>query len=133
MRLTFTDKDNDDIIEVSSNPATNEILQENHYYPFGMNMNGQWIANPGRDDKYQYNGMEKNDDFDFNSYTTSYRIYDPIIGRWLQVDPKYSYSVSPFIGMGNNPIILTDPLGDTTHIFFRREEGILILFIVIPN
>ena len=38
-RLTFTDKDNNGVVDVTNNPATNEILQENHYYPFGLNTN----------------------------------------------------------------------------------------------
>ncbi|MBK7870719.1 MAG: RHS repeat-associated core domain-containing protein [Saprospiraceae bacterium] len=115
-RLTFTDKDNDDIIEVSSNPATNEILQENHYYPFGMNMNGQWMANAGREDKYQYNGKELNEDFGLNWYDYGARWYMPDIGRWGQVDPlaeKY-YPHSPYNYTLNNPIKFIDP--DGTHV-----------------
>lgn len=48
-----------------------------------------------------------------NSYTTQFRQYDPRLGRWKSLDPlmvKYP-SVSPFTGMGNNPISLTDVFG----------------------
>ncbi|MBK7870716.1 MAG: hypothetical protein IPJ74_08530 [Saprospiraceae bacterium] len=112
-RLTFTDKDNDDIIEVSSNPATNEILQENHYYPFGMNMNGQWMANPGRNDKYQYNGKELNEDFGLNWYDYGARWYMADIGRWGQVDPLADdfYSFTPYNNVFNNPMRFIDPDG----------------------
>ncbi|MBK7870721.1 MAG: hypothetical protein IPJ74_08555 [Saprospiraceae bacterium] len=112
-RLTFTDKDNDDIIEVSSNPATNEILQENHYYPFGMNMNGQWMANPGREDKYQYNGKELNEDFGLDWYDYGARWYMPDIGRFGSVDPlaEKMTSWSQFNYSFNNPIRFIDPNG----------------------
>ncbi|MBK7870710.1 MAG: RHS repeat-associated core domain-containing protein [Saprospiraceae bacterium] len=113
IRLTFTDKDNDDIIEVTSNPETNEILQENHYYPFGMNMNGQWMANAGREDKYQYNGKELNEDFGLDWYDYGARWYMPDIGKWNSIDPlaekfqswsAYSYAFS-------NPLRFNDPDG----------------------
>ena len=48
-----------------------------------------------------------------NSYTTQFRQYDPRLGRWKSLDPlaaKYA-SVSPYNGMGNNPLFHTDPLG----------------------
>jgi len=86
-RLTFTDRDNDGTIEVSSDPEVNEVLQENHYYPFGMAMDGQWMANPGREDKYQYNGKELHDDFGLGWYAYGARFYDPVIARFTGVDP----------------------------------------------
>jgi len=48
-----------------------------------------------------------------NSYTTQFRQYDPRLGRWKSLDPlagKFPW-MSPFVGMDNNPISLTDPLG----------------------
>ena len=45
------------------NPIYSELLQEDHYYPFGMNMAG--IEKQGRPDhKFQYNGKEKQEEFD---------------------------------------------------------------------
>ena len=44
-----------------------------------------------------------------------YRSYDASIGRWGQVDPlaeKY-IGMSPYTGMGNNPINNVDPKGDS--------------------
>lgn len=38
------------------------------------------------------------------------RNYDPVIGRWMSVDPKRVHP-SPYVGMGNNPIIYGDPDG----------------------
>ncbi len=38
------------------------IKQINHYYPFGLNMEGKWNGANGNN-KYQYNNKEWNDDF----------------------------------------------------------------------
>ena len=40
-----------------------EILQENHYYPFGMGMGGEWTPQVGAENQYQFNGKELNEDF----------------------------------------------------------------------
>ncbi|WP_044240840.1 PKD domain-containing protein, partial [Flexithrix dorotheae] len=81
------------------------IAQENHYYPFGMNLTG--IEKKGSPDhKFQYNGKEKQEDFDLNWYDYGWRNYDPALGRWHGVDgmsEKY-VSYSPYHYAGNNPI-----------------------------
>ena len=45
---------------------------------------------------------------------STYRIHDPGLGKWSQVDPKAEalYSTTPFSAMGNNPISYADPEGD---------------------
>lgn len=37
-------------------------------------------------------------------------MYDPLIGRFLQVDPERQYA-SPYMAMGNNPLRMVDPTG----------------------
>ena len=61
----------------------------------------------------RYNGIEHCDDFGLDLDMAFYRSYDAAIGRWNQIDPKYTYSQSPYSGMGNNPITYSDFLGDT--------------------
>jgi hypothetical protein len=41
-----------------------------------------------------------------------------VIGRWLGVDPEKQFS-SPYVGMGNNPIGLTDPTGGKAFDWFK--------------
>jgi len=67
-RISFTDLNANGVVNVTNNPATNEILQENHYYPFGLNTEGPWMNDAALDNKYQYNGKEWNDDFGLNMY-----------------------------------------------------------------
>ncbi|WP_310096522.1 RHS repeat-associated core domain-containing protein [Mucilaginibacter pocheonensis] len=38
------------------------------------------------------------------------RMYNGRAGRWSSVDPK-GVGLSPYIGMGNNPVSLNDPDG----------------------
>lgn len=71
------------------------------------------------ENRIKYNGYELNDNFDLNLYESFYRVHDPQIGRWWQIDPKPNNSESPFVAMGNNPISQMDLLGDTLRISFK--------------
>lgn len=51
-----------------------------------------------------------------------FRSYESAICRWMQIDPKYTYSQSAFSGFGNNPIVFIDILGDTTN-YYDTESG----------
>ncbi|MBX2921173.1 MAG: hypothetical protein KF746_03195 [Chitinophagaceae bacterium] len=92
------------------------ILEETHYYPFGLTMAGisSKALNNTPTNRYKYNGIEHNNDFDLNMYDAFYRNLDPQIGRFWQIDPEAEMleDYSPYISMHNNPISNTDPLGD---------------------
>ncbi|BDS09821.1 RHS repeat domain-containing protein [Aureispira anguillae] len=126
-RVFFSDMDGDGVVEVAQHSNTNELLQQEHFYPFGMGIKGEWkFMQPqiGGANKYQYNGIEMNDDFGLNWNMAFYRSYDASIGRWNGVDPlsnKY-YSMSPYNGMGNNPIMNTDPKGDSIINFYQSYQ-----------
>ena len=97
------------------------ILEETHYYPFGLTMAGisnkmlQTIQN-----KFGWNGgsqLGNNEFFDgegLELYETFFRTLDPQIGRFWQIDPEFEAQevYSPYESMGNNPITNVDPLGD---------------------
>lgn len=69
--------------------------------------------------------MEKDDEVkgSGNSYTTEFRQYDARLGKWLSVDPlfkDYPWQ-SPYVGLDNNPIILTDPKGLGTDEWVEKD------------
>jgi RHS repeat-associated protein len=86
------------------------------YYPFGLTMAGISSKAAGKlENKKRFNGIEHTTDLDLNQYDAFYRTMDPQIGRWWQIDPKVDEgyeSVSPYTSMYNNPISISDPLGD---------------------
>jgi RHS repeat-associated protein len=115
-RIVFADKNGNNSIE------TDEVLQENHYYAFGMAMEGDWTVAPAFEQGYRYNGIERNQELGLD--LAFFRSYDPAIGRWMQVDPKaeaFTWA-SPYNGMLNNPISNIDPLGDTTRVYNMGGE-----------
>ncbi|MBS1918616.1 MAG: hypothetical protein JST17_00015 [Bacteroidetes bacterium] len=73
------------------------------------------FGDPGN--KYKFNGIEQNSDFDLSMYDARYRNFDPQIGRFWQIDPKPNEHVSSYAAMLNNPISFSDPLGDTTWLY----------------
>ena len=109
-RLVYADRNGDGIVAVPS-----EIVQEEHYFPFGMKMTGPWMGGTaGAKTKYQYNGIEYVDAFALNVNMAPYRTLDPTIGRWWGVDPLAEdyLSLSPYNAMGNSPLVYNDPNGD---------------------
>jgi RHS repeat-associated protein len=96
------------------------ILEETHYYPFGLTMAGisSKALNSAPENRYKFNsGTELNSSFDINLYETVFRSYDAQIGRFHQIDPlsETSDNWSPYAFVQNNPLLYSDPMGlDTT-------------------
>ncbi len=114
-RVVITDRDGDGVLDITGSAATNEVLQEQHYYAFGLGFEGPWVQNDGasRDNRYLYNGKELNDDFGLGWNDYGARWYDAAVGRWNGVDPKAQkyINLSGFAYVGNNPMIYWDPNG----------------------
>ncbi|GGH65855.1 hypothetical protein GCM10011379_19440 [Filimonas zeae] len=90
------------------------LLEVDHYYPFGLSIANICSKSEGKlYNKARYNGIEFNKDIGLNNYEAYYRMLDPQLGRWWQLDPKPDHSVSSYSSMGNNPIMNMDFLGDT--------------------
>ena len=94
------------------------ILEETHYYPFGLTMAGisSKALNGIQLNRYKFNDKTELDtDLDLNWYETRYRLYDPQIGRFLGIDRFAGITDlwSPYSFAFNNPISLNDPLGLT--------------------
>jgi RHS repeat-associated protein len=104
--------------------ATSGVCLQNtyDYSPFGVSLDGRTVEG----DFYRsgFNGMEKDDEVKRagNSYTTFYRQLDPRVGRWFTIDPKVTAFESPFVSMGNNPILQMDPLGDDKYKVNRQGD-----------
>ncbi len=79
------------------------------YYPFGMPMPNKQTTDENY--RYSFQGQEKDPETGMEAFEL--RLWDGRLGRWLTVDPKGQY-FSPYLGMGNNPISLTDPDGGST-------------------
>ncbi|WP_255373017.1 DUF6443 domain-containing protein [Chitinophaga sp. YR573] len=97
------------------------VLEETHYYPFGLAMTGissnalKGMNYP--ENRKKFNGIEYTDDLDLDMYDAQLRNLDPQLGRWWQIDPKPSEITSPYAAMANNPLLYADPVGDTTWVF----------------
>ena len=91
-----------------------EVITTDDYYPFGLQMPGRSFNIALTGDLYKYNAKEldKEGGLDWQYYNP-WRYRDPVTTRWLVVDPLYADypSLSPYVYVANNPIILIDPDG----------------------
>ena len=99
------------------------IIETTDYYPFGLVMN-QSHKDHERDVRYGYQGQFAEEDKETGWNHFEAREYDPVIGRWLVPDPAREFA-SPYVGMGNKPVSVTDPDGRCTDLeggcnFFQR-------------
>jgi RHS repeat-associated protein len=99
------------------------VTEETHYYPFGLAIQTSQ-ATGALDQTYKYNTIELEKRFGLEMYDALYRNDDPQLGRFWQIDPKFAHELSPYSSRANNPVLFSDPLGDTTQVYGRN--GILI-------
>ncbi|UOX34441.1 hypothetical protein LXD69_02760 [Flavobacterium sediminilitoris] len=79
---------------------TSSILEENHYYPFGLKHETHNSSNAYQ---YKFNGIELQDELGLNM-SMDMRQYDPAIVRWVVQDPVVHFDYSPYNTLDNNPI-----------------------------
>ena len=63
-------------------------MRQNNYYPFGLKHKGYNSGINGVDYNYkEYQGQEFTEDLGLNTHEWKYRMSDPAIGRFWQIDP----------------------------------------------
>jgi len=99
--------------DVKVTHTKSNVIQANEYYPYGLQTANSWTRESTTGNNFLYNGgTELNQTTQV--YDLYYRNYDPVLGRFGQVDPmasKYG-GVSPYHFAGNNPVLFNDRLGD---------------------
>ncbi len=102
------------------------LVQSQAYYPFGLPMEGTaYHRSAGLDGPptaHLYQGKELQREKGLDRYDFHARQYDPAIGRFLSADPQHQF-YSPYIGMGNSPVMMVDPDGEWVHIAIGAIAG----------
>jgi RHS repeat-associated protein len=101
---------------------TNDITQENNYYPFGLT----FAQSGSSTNKYLYNGKEKQEETEWLDYGA--RMYTPELGRWFNVDPlsESYYNLSPYGYVAGNPIACRDENGEWINFVIGAVVGAVV-------
>ena len=137
IRLSYTYDENTGLIK---------IMEENHYYPFGLKHDSYntnrlgYSAYTDEDEiinfvldeqpkfvgdgsyNYKYNGKELQDELGLNTYAYGWRDYDPALGRFNKMDrfSEMYQSKSPYNYAANNPIYYIDIAGDSLYVSHNK-------------
>jgi RHS repeat-associated protein len=72
------------------NHRTGPLLEEYHYYPFGLTMAGisdKALKSNYAENKKRFAHQDFENDLDWDMYLFRFRAHDPQIGRFIQIDP----------------------------------------------
>jgi RHS repeat-associated protein len=124
----------DDLKIEKNNVTKTVIVEENNYYPFGLQHKGynNVITSTNPAQNYMYNQgtsgtnfqgkegksfkVERQEELGLNVDMTKFRMYDYALGRFTSIDPladaNPQESWTPYQYAYNNPIRYNDPYGD---------------------
>ncbi|RNC79692.1 MAG: PKD domain-containing protein [Balneola sp.] len=102
------------------------VLGYDDYYPFGLQMDGRSNNSSNPNDDYKFTGHEQDDEASLTMVHMNARGYDPLLGRFNQMDPLMEFS-SSYTYVGNNPLNYTDPTGmsscGSSYVTFCGQDG----------
>ena len=89
------------------------IVGYDDYCPFGLAMPGRSSNSANPNDHYKFTGHERDDEAGVDLDYMMARNYDPVIGRFMQIDPLADQfpGWTPYHYVHNNPLGLVDPTG----------------------
>ncbi|MCA0427273.1 MAG: RHS repeat-associated core domain-containing protein [Bacteroidetes bacterium] len=120
-----------DDIAVERKRMLANILQENHYYPYGLNIKGLEYTDAGPDTNHYalMTGKELVMRNHLEYYDFGARMYDPRIGRWISPDPLANRRewLSTYNYCQDNPINRIDPTGELDDDYFIRNNGSIVV------
>jgi RHS repeat-associated protein len=105
------------------------VLEENHYYPFGMLMDMSYMpVSVNERNFYEYGRKELQTEHNLNWGDHENRMSDYTAGRWWVVDPLAEdyYDWSPYAHTLNNPVLFIDPNGESIDWYFNLHNGQIV-------
>jgi RHS repeat-associated protein len=108
------------VILLRGTTAGTPPLAFQNYYPFGMKQPGGLSSSFTQ--RFGYQGEYAEQDPETKLAAFEARMYDAVTGRWLAVDPQHQYH-SPYLAMGNNPVMMVDPDGELVHLVVGAVIG----------
>ena len=107
------------------------LLEQRDYYPFGYEIPGLAtlaFKSVYDQNRYRYNGIEYDTAFSLDYNEAYYRDLDPVVGRFIQADPKSEnlQEWSPYQSNFDNPVRFADPKGDCPQCIIGLIVGLAV-------
>ncbi len=117
IRVSYTENENPNLPPI--------MIEENHYYPFGLKHKRYGMGDPVPALAYKYKAQNKEwqDELGLNVYDFEARNYMPDLGRTTTLDPlaEMFYDLSPYSFLNNNPLSFVDPMGMASEEWLNKD------------